>query len=375
MEDARTLMDAVGRVYDAALSPDAETLWMELLRDSIGPEHAVLTEAAHGNSRAWYSEVDEDLHPLVRRLSDTTIYDPSLSRMPARTACRMTDYFPLRELMRHDVYHEIVRPLHGGYALAFVWTHGAGRTAIAICRDAHFGMDYSDGEIARFQPLLQHLHNAMRVRRRIAVAEAEAGHAHAALEAVRDGVVIVDGRGAVRFANRAARAILGEGDALACDRNGLRAVAAAEDRKLRRLVGNALAMLHPRLDDRRDAAMRRPERIAIARPQPKRPLFVAAAPAGGILDDGRNAGASIVLLLTDPERQSFRDAGLLMDAYGLTMREAQLAIALGDGGSLALSAARLGIAEGTARQYLKRVFAKIGVARQAELVGLLRTLD
>lgn len=55
----------------------------------------------------------------------------------------------------------------------------------------------------------------------------------------------------------------------------------------------------------------------------------------------------------------------------LPLGEARVAALVGAGLSLAEAAQRLGIAEGTARVVLKRVFSKVGVSRQNELTALL----
>lgn len=61
----------------------------------------------------------------------------------------------------------------------------------------------------------------------------------------------------------------------------------------------------------------------------------------------------------------------LHNRYGLTSQEARLALLIGGGATVRAAAERLGITVGTARQHLKRVFAKTDVGRQAELVLLL----
>jgi len=62
------------------------------------------------------------------------------------------------------------------------------------------------------------------------------------------------------------------------------------------------------------------------------------------------------------------------DVLGLTLGEARVAALVGFGLPPREAASRLGIAEETARNVLKRVFSKVGVSRQSELVGLLTKL-
>jgi DNA-binding CsgD family transcriptional regulator len=57
--------------------------------------------------------------------------------------------------------------------------------------------------------------------------------------------------------------------------------------------------------------------------------------------------------------------------FGLTPAEAALAIEIAKGDGRKAAAARLGISVGTARTHLTRIFQKVGVRRQAELVRVL----
>jgi DNA-binding CsgD family transcriptional regulator len=64
----------------------------------------------------------------------------------------------------------------------------------------------------------------------------------------------------------------------------------------------------------------------------------------------------------------------LRDIFGLTLGEARVASLVSSGVAPKEAADRLGIAEDTARNVLKRVFAKLDVSRQSELAALLGRL-
>ena len=86
------------------------------------------------------------------------------------------------------------------------------------------------------------------------------------------------------------------------------------------------------------------------------------------------AGSAAVVFLTDPDHAPETPAQLLRRVYGLTRKEAQLALALAGGANLADAAERLRIAKGTARRHLAAIFARTGIHRQAELVRLILSL-
>lgn len=370
MLDTGALSRAIGRIYATLLDDDAERGWLDLVCDVVGAEHAMLSESGHAMPVMHASRIDDDLLPLARHLSATTMYDPALARMPPGSAHRLSDYVALRELIRTDVYQHFVRPLRGGHALAFTWSHARGRTAVAICRDLARGRDYADHELAAMQPLLSHLHTAYELRARALQGQAALRQAHATLDAMRDGVVVVDRSRRLQYANAAGAALLRAGDALRSVGGRLSAAGARDEGQLQALVADMLSCSPP------DSAAGAPRlgtggMFAIVRAPPQRPLLVSAMPSP---DAAPAFPDTVVLLLRDPGQVHAPSVGLLVDAFGLTPREAQLALALRDGAALSHAAWRLGITEGTARQYLKCVFAKTGVRRQSELVALLSGL-
>jgi DNA-binding CsgD family transcriptional regulator len=112
------------------------------------------------------------------------------------------------------------------------------------------------------------------------------------------------------------------------------------------------------------AAMRA---VALTRMTKDRPLSVVIAP----LVTSLSSVPVAVLLINDPERQSVPSAATVGKLFDLTEAEARLALALAEGQRIEEAAISLGITLSSARTYLKRVFGKAGVTRQAELVRLI----
>ena len=78
---------------------------------------------------------------------------------------------------------------------------------------------------------------------------------------------------------------------------------------------------------------------------------------------------AVLLFIRDPEAPI--ELARLRDLFGLTRTEAAIAAALARGQSVDDIAMDMGIGIGTARTHLKRILAKTGMHRQAQLVGLL----
>ncbi len=81
-----------------------------------------------------------------------------------------------------------------------------------------------------------------------------------------------------------------------------------------------------------------------------------------------------VLIAVQERRCDLNLAQQTLTALGLTQAERRLASFLGTGMDLQGAAAASGVTFSTARSYLKRIFGKLGIARQSDLVGLVAAL-
>ena len=79
---------------------------------------------------------------------------------------------------------------------------------------------------------------------------------------------------------------------------------------------------------------------------------------------------SMLVLCRLPNARTSASVDRLAALFDLPPREAELAIALNEGLSIAEAAERMGLTLETARNYSKRLYAKLGVRGQAELVRL-----
>ena len=85
-------------------------------------------------------------------------------------------------------------------------------------------------------------------------------------------------------------------------------------------------------------------------------------------------GVRAIVVVTESKAGDPPDPAMVRDLLGLTLGEARVATLVGSGLAPRESAQKLGIAEETARTTLERVFDKVGISRQSELVGLLTRL-
>ena len=202
------------------------------------------------------------------------------------------------------------------------------------------------------------------------VMEAGAATQAALLEAVAlkvEGMILLNLSGAATFINDAAQAILLANDGLALTNQGFVTHRPPEARRLQQLVHGALGARH--------GAGRRPGgRVLVTRPSGKRPYVVSVMPAPPT--ERFLAGHSIgcVVHLQDLADVALPSRTTLSAVFGLTDREADLAIELVRCAGLEPAAASAGMAYNTARNHLQSIARKTGAQGQAEIVQLLGRL-
>ena len=178
-----------------------------------------------------------------------------------------------------------------------------------------------------------------------------------ALELVPYGVIVTDAEGRALFANARAGQLLSRGHGIRLDGSGrCRANHPEDTRRLYAALGQACreGTTSALTLESEDAS---PLRLTV---QPYRA-------------EGADAARRVGLFIFSDDTLRSPEPKLLMEMFGLTLAEARLAAALTRGLSLEEGAAECGIKTASARTYLKPIFAKLGVSRQAELVRTILT--
>jgi DNA-binding CsgD family transcriptional regulator len=110
--------------------------------------------------------------------------------------------------------------------------------------------------------------------------------------------------------------------------------------------------------------------FVLPRPSGRRGYEVLVSPIRRRLSELRGALAAAVVFVTDPERRAQPPEEVLAALYGLTPAEARAAAALASGLSVREYAEQAERSVETVRTLVKRVLAKTGTSRQAELMAL-----
>jgi DNA-binding CsgD family transcriptional regulator len=270
---------------------------------------------------------------------------------------------PREQLWRSDFFNDYVRPM-GGYRglIAIPYRSETFDSFLTVCRGER-DADFNEAEIATLNRIVPHVTRALRIKLRLNAADARAAAALDAFDQIDAGIAIVDRELRPIAINQRLEQILVRRDGLILSGEALLASDRASAGALSDMVWRAAS------DDLRVATART---MLLRRPSARPPWSVTIRrldPRSAPVDAGL-----VVVLVEDLMRAPGQIEPLLNAVFGLTPREASLAAALARGKDLAEAAATLGITPGTARVYLKSIFAKTHTRRQAELVGLILRL-
>jgi DNA-binding CsgD family transcriptional regulator len=219
----------------------------------------------------------------------------------------------------------------------------------------------TDREISLGGLLLPHLRRAVTISKVLDAHAIEQSRMAEALDALKCGVVLTDGNGAILRANRAAERMFRHGWFI----QGARGVVAAKLPEAAKELRNAIKLAA------RDESTLGKTGLAIRLSEPDEPaIFAHVLPlTGGDLRSGLEPAAAAAVFI-GAEQDEEEAAQAMAAAFGLTPAETRLLESLLAGCTLAEAAMARGVAITTAKTHLDSIFQKTGVNRQAELIRL-----
>jgi DNA-binding CsgD family transcriptional regulator len=178
--------------------------------------------------------------------------------------------------------------------------------------------------------------------------------------------IILDEDGRVMHKNRLAELVLQQRDGISLANGALTLANREEAKRLRELIDEAVkARLSGRPSILQVMRVRRrsgrPDLGLVIRP---------SSPGTHDVDDRSKAAVAVFIGVDAPDARTV-SAEVVQKLFGLTPKEASLAVRLGAGRTLHESADDLGISLNTARAHLRAIYAKTGFERQTELVRAL----
>ncbi|AWM86932.1 helix-turn-helix transcriptional regulator [Microvirga sp. 17 mud 1-3] len=363
----RRLSELIGAIYDCALDPGR---WEATLAEIAGTFDCAVVSLTlndlHGNrflinkAAGWQPELlrlksERHVAEINARLTEWLALQPSIDEMFVTSAHLSPEYIQkslyVEECLKPqgivDIMHMFLMYTHRQFA------------EIGLGRHARQGL-ITPREVELGRLLLPHLRRAVTISGILDAQAVEHARMAEALDALRCGVVLADGRGAILHANRAAEGMMRDGGPIRSQNGMLAAGTQAASRELRNTIGLAT----------RDETSLGQEGSAVRlTPAGLPPAYAHVLPmtAGSLRTQLRpDAVAAVFVSMPDEPCR----VGPLAQAFNLTAAETRVLEGLLAGHTLAETARHLGVAPSTAKTHLDHIFAKAGVSRQTELIRL-----
>jgi DNA-binding CsgD family transcriptional regulator len=294
---------------------------------------------------------------LTRHAKDS-VWSQAAELKPAGTVISIDAIVPPRELVKTEFYDEILQPqqiLHCGCAHL---VREADRVlGLAVFRAPKIGPVGSE-DLRLLSLVAPHFKRAAQIAWRLGTLSALDAAKAAALDGLDHGLLLVNARGRVLFANRAAEAIFALRDGLTLVREGLRAALPADTARLQTLIAETLR-------GSAGGTMR------VMRPSLAEPFLLLVAPAWGNRHWSIDPMPGAIVFITALDEAVAPDLRLLGPAFDLTATEAKVAVSIAAGGGVPATAHMLRISPNTVHTHLLRIFRKLGVNDQPGLVRVL----
>lgn len=367
------LVDLLGALYEGPLETEPWADFVERLRVLLDARIAAITlhhpQGLVSDTYVLARDTDDQtdwgaVEDVYRR--DFMENDPArLERMAPGSVVRLEMLERVPGLIRYSEEIGI------GSCLRAAFTEPGGmRGWIDVARALDNPESFATAHVELLQMLQPHFTRALTLYATLKTREAERGIYEDTIDHFALGTLLLDGELQLIRANRVARKILDAHHGLE-ERNGrLHCSRSARERELQCALHEAATASAKGLSE--PGALLRLDLDDAA------PLGVLIRPLVQ-MDWFRGAHVpSVVVYLADPVqplealrpgRQSSRE--LVERLFGLTPQEARLALLLADGCALAEAARQIGVAESAARNYSKRIYAKIGIGTRSELVRML----
>lgn len=363
----RKLVSLLDALYPSVLETPPWVSFLEKLEEALPGHHCtmVLRKPREGDPGIFYST--EGNSAALATLQERVFSDSPFLELPEGEVSILSEMERESELKAlHPEYYHFLREYGEVADLIGLDIRDSGTGVTARLRASRISGETPFGPAERklLQELQPRLRIALTLYARLAWQQYEISLADEAVDRLTIGSILLDEQGQVLLKNAVADQILRQEDGLCLRKGRLHATDAASDQ-----------MLHSQFKEFR-AAMeggaeaqfgKRSLLVPGSKSHAGWSLLLRPARARPGLDE--NIAGTVLVLVRSGGQSPDIPAPLLIELFGLTPAEAQLAEQLVKGASLNDSAEALGRSRYTARSQLASIFAKTHTNRQPQLVG------
>jgi len=220
---------------------------------------------------------------------------------------------------------------------------------------------FSDDDAQRLAAVLPAFASVFRLEHLVRNLNARAADTWTMLDHLAPGIVLVDERCRIMGMNRTAVEISRKSDGLTVENGHLSCTLQREQGRFRNVVDELLAA-----DPAQSVA--NTKAVTVSRADSAVPLQLILTRLSERATVNGSQRQLLGIFVSDPERFSAPSNEWIKDLYGLTRVESEIALLICQGHSPDEIATRICISVHTVRAYLKQIFLKMGVNRQAAMV-------
>lgn len=367
------LPDLLGHLYESVLEPQRLDAAMERVAGWLGMDcsHLIGWDSARFVPRMAVVTQDTVDHVSPEYVEYYSHIDPRRARMagvPLGEVLMCQQTFDDTFVGRNEFFQDFLIPRGRRYTMG-AHLHRDAEMDFYITFYHRVGREpFSDDQLLRARHMVPHLQRLTRLLRTTDRWRAAARQGELALDALDQGVLLLDARGEVLFSNQRAQSLLRAQDCLGLKKGCLHALSVAGQLLLGATMARVMQTGVPE-------SLRLFGTSASADvPAPHCLTLTRLARDAHLPAHALHARAELLVLVSVPQAQRSVTAHQLMQLFSLTSAEARLAHALARGWSVDEYAKVQGLGMPTVRTQVRAVLDKTGTTRQQDLVRMLALL-
>jgi len=288
--------------------------------------------------------------------------DPFVN-LPLDKVVALEDVLSDKELEESDYYRHYLQPVGLFHILGVDTAEPGGMLARLRFSRRSDEPRFNAEERRLLEHIAPHLRRAIQIYATISRRTSERDIYAGAVSQLAVASIILDEQARVLSANPVAQVLLEQGDGLSLKGQWLHIEGRDINKELQQAVANIIRAQH-----QGEPSVVRALRVPRSSGRSDLGLVVRPVPVSKWSEGQSSPSAAI--FISDPDLHESASRQTLAELFELTPAEANLAILLARGLSLAEVSDTQNVSQHTARAQLKSIFAKTGVSRQAELVRL-----
>lgn len=375
MQAELALSEVVDHIYKSSYQPDHWPVALEHIARYTASSTAIFinkdNELERVNSVHYYNLAPNEI-ALYNSFGIDPNFEIFMEKVPIGKAAAVDHLVPDRaELEGHygDEFMSIITETDTFYTGGVIlFMDDVRSVAIGLQRRRSLGA-WNIDEISRLDLLVPHLQQAINIQKEFARLQTTEQALKRGLDRMLIGLILFDDCLRPVYINPVASAILDYHPAVSLQNGKVYASRHEDAKRLHRALVTAInASVGRDPCDSSTALGLRHHNCTFTLPVQISPIKDILH---GLVTDGSYARA--VMCFSDPERSHPIEAEYVMDIYGLTRAEAEVAVSMANGMNPELISKMKGVAISTVRSQLKSIYNKLGVNHQIELVKLMLT--